>query len=206
MKITDFGIAHSIGSARVTATGELIGTPGYLAPERVAGGQPTPGGDLYALGIVAYECLAGALPFQGTALQVALAHGIRPLPPLPPSVPPGVVAFVMHLTAKEPAWRPPGAADVALIAGRLRDSLRAGASTRGEHTPAVATRPPLTAGPEQLSWSGRARHWLTLALAIVLLTGITEASSSKWTWLPRRAAKTRTVPLTCKNSGGAEGI
>jgi eukaryotic-like serine/threonine-protein kinase len=81
VKITDFGIAHSIGSARVTATGELIGTPGYLAPERVAGGQPTPGGDLYALGIVAYECLAGAPPFQGGALEVALAHGIRPLPP-----------------------------------------------------------------------------------------------------------------------------
>jgi serine/threonine protein kinase len=173
VKITDFGIAHSIGSARVTATGELIGTPGYLAPERVAGGQPTPAGDLYALGIVAYECLAGAPPFQGTALEVALAHGIRPLPPLSPSVPSDVGEFVMHLTARDPAWRPPSAADVALTASRLRDSLRAGTSTRAEYTPAAGTRPPSTAEQEQLSGSGRARYRLTLALAIVVLTGIT---------------------------------
>jgi serine/threonine protein kinase len=173
VKITDFGIAHSIGSARVTATGELIGTPGYLAPERVAGEQPTPAGDLYALGIVAYECLAGAPPFKGTALEIALAHGIRPLPPLPPSVPPDVSAFVMYLTAKDPTWRPPSAADVALTAGRLRDSLRAGTSTQADHPPAVAAPPRSTARQEQMSGSGPARHWLVSALAIVLLAGIT---------------------------------
>jgi serine/threonine protein kinase len=173
VKITDFGIAHSIGSARVTATGELIGTPGYLAPERVAGEQPTPAGDLYALGIVAYECLAGAPPFRGTALEIALAHGIRPLPPLPPSVPPDVSAFVMHLTAKDPAWRPSSAADVALTAGRLRDSLRAGTSTQPGHPPAVAARSPSTTRQERMSGPGPARHWLVAALAIVLLTGIT---------------------------------
>jgi len=60
VKITDFGIAHTIGSAPVTATGELIGTPGYLAPERAEGEQATPASDLYSLGMVAYECLAGA--------------------------------------------------------------------------------------------------------------------------------------------------
>ena len=88
VKITDFGIAHTVGSTPVTATGELIGTPGYLAPERVAGEQATPSSDLYSLGMVAYECLAGAPPFTGTALVVALAQRDRPLPPLPPSVPP----------------------------------------------------------------------------------------------------------------------
>jgi serine/threonine-protein kinase len=62
VKITDFGIAHTIGSASVTASGELIGTPGYLAPERAEGEQATPASDLYSLGMVAYECLADAAP------------------------------------------------------------------------------------------------------------------------------------------------
>lgn len=123
VKITDFGIANVVGSAPVTITGQVIGTPGYLAPERAAGEQATPASDLYALGIVAYECLAGAPPFTGTPLEIALAHGIRPLPPLPASVPPDVVAFVMLLTAKDPAWRPASAADVARTADQLRDGI-----------------------------------------------------------------------------------
>jgi hypothetical protein len=121
VKITDFGIAHAIGAVPVTATGELLGTPGYLAPERVTGQQATEASDLYALGIVAYECLAGEPPFAGTALVIALAHRDRPLPPLPQSVPADVCALVMQLTAKDPAWRPGSAAEVALRAGRLRD-------------------------------------------------------------------------------------
>src|SRR6185437_15752517 len=58
VKITDFGISHTVGSAPVTASGEVIGTPGYLAPEQVAGERATPASDLYSLGMVAYECLA----------------------------------------------------------------------------------------------------------------------------------------------------
>ena len=65
VKITDFGIAHTIGSAPLTASGELIGTPGYLAPERAMGERATPASDLYSLGMVAYECLAGAAAVQG---------------------------------------------------------------------------------------------------------------------------------------------
>ncbi len=83
VKITDFGIAHAVGSAPLTLTGTLLGTPGYLAPERASGAQATPATDLYALGIVAYECLAGAPPFAGKPLDVTLAHRDRPLPPLP---------------------------------------------------------------------------------------------------------------------------
>ena len=86
VKITDFGIAHTVGSASVTASGELMGTPAYLAPERAVGERAGPASDLYSLGIVAYECLTGTPPFAGTSLEVALAHRDRPLPPLPPSV------------------------------------------------------------------------------------------------------------------------
>jgi serine/threonine protein kinase len=123
VKITDFGIAHTVGAASVTATGELVGTPAYLAPERAMGEQAGPASDLYALGIVAYECLTGTRPFEGAPLEVALAHWHRPLPPLPASVAADVTAFVMRLTAKDPARRADDAAEVAWRAGLLRDGV-----------------------------------------------------------------------------------
>lgn len=125
LKITDFGISHAAGSASVTCTGTLIGTPAYLAPERVAGAAGTPATDLYALGVVAYECLAGQPPFTGPPLQVALAQRERPLPALPESVPPPVAALVAELTAKVPWARPATAAEVAQRARRLRDEMAA---------------------------------------------------------------------------------
>lgn len=64
-RITDFGIAYAVGSIPLTVTGTVMGTPGYIAPERVAGAQAGPASDLYALGIVAYECLAGRGPSRG---------------------------------------------------------------------------------------------------------------------------------------------
>jgi len=128
VKITDFGIAHAADSAAVTRTGQLIGTPGYLAPERVMGAPATPASDLYALGVVAYECLAGAPPFTGHVLAVALAHRERPLPPLPGWVPVDVAALVGELTAKDPEGRPRSAGAVALRAGELAGRLAAGAA------------------------------------------------------------------------------
>ena len=161
VKITDFGIAHTIGSASVTASGELIGTPGYLAPERAGGEQATPASDLYSLGMVAFECLAGAAPFTGTALEVALAHRDRPLPPLPPSVSADVCAFVMRLTLKDPARRLDDAAEVAVWAGLLRDGVGVAAPQAG---PDTAPGPPLAAG-----WL---RRRSVLAYACVAVTAL----------------------------------
>jgi serine/threonine-protein kinase len=137
VKITDFGLAHTIGSASVTASGELVGTPGYLAPERAVGQGAGPASDLYSLGIVAYECLTGGRPFSGTPLEVALAHRDRPLPPLPATVAADVTAFVMRLAAKDPASRPGDAAEVTVWAALLRDGVGAGlmAGRRGPVTP-----------------------------------------------------------------------
>src|SRR5579862_1719464 len=123
VRITDFGIAHVVGSTPVTSTGTVMGTPGYIAPERVAGASAGPASDLYALGIMAYECLTGMRPFCGPPLEVAIAHRDRPLPPLPARLPAEVVTFVMMLTAKDPAWRPPSASQVACHARRLRDQV-----------------------------------------------------------------------------------
>jgi len=146
VKITDFGISHAIGSVPVTVTGVVMGTAEYLAPERIAGAQAGPASDLYALGVVAYECLAGIPPFTGKPLDVACAHRDRVVPPLPPSVPVSVSALVMQLVAKDPAWRPGGAADVAHRAGRLRDDPRDGysaaAASRARYPLAAAAAVP----------------------------------------------------------------
>ena len=123
LKITDFGISHVAGSATLTVPGTLIGTPAYLAPERTAGAPAMPAADLYALGIVAFQCLTGKLPFSGPPLAVALAHQERPLPPLPPSVPAEVAALVADLTAKDPWARPASAGEVAQRAEHLRTAL-----------------------------------------------------------------------------------
>ena len=125
VKVADFGISHALDSAALTMTGVVIGSPGYVAPERAAGASATPSSDLYALGVVAYECLVGAPPFRGTGLEVALAHVNQPFPELPPHVPAEVAAFVAKLTSKDPALRPPDAAAVAQTAGQLRDDLLA---------------------------------------------------------------------------------
>jgi serine/threonine-protein kinase len=157
VKITDFGIAHTIGSAPLTASGELIGTPGYLAPERAMGERVTPASDLYSLGMLAYECLAGTPPFRGTPLEVALAHRDRPLPPLPQSVAVDVAALVMRLAAKDPARRLSDAAEVAVWAGLLRD----GVGVAG-----------LQMWPEQPPAAGLFQRRTVLAYACVVVTAV----------------------------------
>jgi serine/threonine-protein kinase len=126
----------------VTRQGTLIGTPAYLAPERVAGYPATPASDLYSLGILAYECLAGARPYAGTPTEIALAHGQRALPPLPGHVPPAVAAFVADLTARDPADRPASARLVSAQAASLRDGLTSQRRPRHGVTP---SQDPMTA-------------------------------------------------------------
>jgi eukaryotic-like serine/threonine-protein kinase len=137
VKVTDFGIAHADGETAVTQPGVLIGTPAYLAPERVSGAPATPAADLYALGVVAHQCLTGQVPFAGEALAVALAHLDRGMPALPPTVPPAVAALVTELTRKDPAARPPSAWDVAVQAEHLRVFLSS-PEELGRPGPAVA--------------------------------------------------------------------
>lgn len=149
VKITDFGIARAAGSAPVTGAGMMLGTPAYLAPERAMGQAATPAADLYALGIVAYRCLAGRLPFTGEPLAVMLACQQQPLPSLPPSVPPEVAALVAQLTAKDPRARPAGAAQVAARARQLHAALATMATPPGALAAGPSGTPPgaLAAGP-----------------------------------------------------------
>jgi hypothetical protein len=154
VKITDFGIAHAAWSAPITQTGALVGTPAYLAPERVMGGPATPASDLYSLGVVGYQCLTGTVPFEGIPHEVTAAHRHRTLPPLPPAVPAGVAELVLDLTARDPAARPASAGEAAVRAGRLRDAL-AGRPTAAPPASEPGGPPPARAmGAEPVTLAG----------------------------------------------------
>ena len=105
----------------------LLGTPRYLAPEVTSANRSVDAHcDIYSLGVVAYECLAGAPPFAADALiALALAHVREVPPPLPPTVPPLVTDMVMRMLAKRPEERPASAQLVADRANALRDALPA---------------------------------------------------------------------------------
>ncbi|GLY87967.1 serine/threonine-protein kinase [Actinoallomurus iriomotensis] len=135
VKITDFGIARGGGSATMTQTGQVMGTAQYVSPEQATGRRITPSSDLYSLGVVAYECLAGMPPFAAdTPIALALMHVREDPPPLPADVPPAVRGLVSAMLAKEPEDRPAGAHEVAEQARRLRLS---GGGAAGEEAGAA---------------------------------------------------------------------
>lgn len=121
VKITDFGIARIADQVPLTATGQVMGTVQYLSPEQASGHAASPATDVYSLGIVAYECLAGKRPFTGESqVAIAMAQINEQPPPLPDSVPAPVRNLVMAMIAKKPADRPSSAASVARAAQALR--------------------------------------------------------------------------------------
>jgi eukaryotic-like serine/threonine-protein kinase len=138
VKITDFGIARLADQVPLTATGQVMGTVQYLAPEQAGGKPASPATDVYSLGIVAYEALAGKRPFRGES-QVAIAMAqIKETPPeLPSSIPSAVRALVMACMAKKPEGRPASAHDLAQAALAL---------ARGDDKAALALIPAPKAG------------------------------------------------------------
>lgn len=142
VKLSDFGIARLFGARRLTATGNVIGTAEYMAPEQAAGRPATPQSDLYSLGVVLYAMLVGRPPFEaGSFLELLQLQ--RYSPPVPvrqhaPDVPPGLEAIVNQLLEKEPEKRPRNATILRRQLEALQRAL-AGASSRPGET-ADATR------------------------------------------------------------------
>ncbi|OZV80026.1 serine/threonine protein kinase [Micromonospora echinospora] len=122
--LTDFGIARSELVGQLTAAGSVLGTASYISPEQAAGAVATPASDVYALGVVAYQCLAGRRPFEGdNPLEIAMRH-VRETPrPLPGDIPPPVRALVDRAMAKDPAARWPSAAALAGAARQVKAAL-----------------------------------------------------------------------------------
>ncbi|WP_243228399.1 serine/threonine-protein kinase [Microbacterium sp. CIAB417] len=137
VKITDFGIARIADQVPLTATGQVMGTVQYLSPEQASGHPASPATDIYSLGIVAYESLAGKRPFTGESqVAIAMAQINEQPPPLPPTVPIPVQNLVMAMIAKKPADRPSSAATVARAAQALR---RGDLNSAAIAVPAIAT-------------------------------------------------------------------
>jgi serine/threonine-protein kinase len=144
VKITDFGIAKVAHQVPVTRGGMVMGTAQYLSPEQAAGHEARPASDVYALGVVAYECLAGVRPFNGeNPVAVAQAQVQDPPPPLPLDIPPAVVGLVMRMLAKDPGRRFPDGASLAAAVARVR----AGGSVAGTGAFVAPTSPPSGAVP-----------------------------------------------------------
>ncbi|HEV2290219.1 MAG TPA: serine/threonine-protein kinase, partial [Gemmatimonadales bacterium] len=168
--VADFGIARAISAAggdRVTETGVSVGTPAYMSPEQALADPQVDGrADIYALGCVLYEMLAGEPPFTGPTAQAVIArHSLDPVPPLTtvrPGVPAELDAAMRRALAKVPADRYPTAADfrAALSGARPAAGPRASTGRRWVVAAAAATmlmsaalflRRPAVAGPPSVA-------------------------------------------------------
>lgn len=173
VRLTDFGLAKKLdGSSDMTATGEMLGTPNYLAPEQASGRQDDigPGCDIYGIGALLYELLTGRPPFMAQSIQDTLLH-IRDTDPvaparLNPAVPRDLDTIVMKCLEKQPARR-------YASAGELGDDL----ARFLRHEPITARR--LSAWERNVKWVRRHRTRAavvgTIALSLIAL-----AAGSLW--------------------------
>lgn len=136
--LVDFGLAFLQGDAALTQEGHCVGSPSYVAPERIGSRQCDARADLYAVGVLLYEMLAGACPFVGSTaqeiLQAALEKPPRPLRALRPDVPPSLEAAIMRALQKDPARRFASAAD---LRAALADATVQ--TDEDDHDPAAST-------------------------------------------------------------------
>ena len=114
LKIADFGIARTVGETRLTRTGLMMGTPGYVSPEQAQGRLVDARSDLFAAGVVLFELLSGRNPHEApdpTAMLLRVMRGGLPLGETEPTVAPAMEALVESLLERDPAQRPASAAE-----------------------------------------------------------------------------------------------
>ncbi|MDR2799203.1 MAG: serine/threonine protein kinase [Bifidobacteriaceae bacterium] len=114
-KVTDFGVSKASNQKDITANGMVMGTAQYLSPEQAVGKDATSLSDIYAVGVIAFEALAGFRPFSGkTAVDIAVAHVKEPIPEfpkdtLPPNLDVPIRELIRAMLAKNPSDRPQNA-------------------------------------------------------------------------------------------------
>ncbi|MCY1136476.1 serine/threonine-protein kinase [Actinoplanes sp. Pm04-4] len=170
VKLVDFGISAAVG-AFDGGDGQLVGTPAYLAPERIKGGPVRPATDVYALGVLMYLALAGKMPWDAsTVTGMVKAHVYAKPAPLPliPGLPLVVTRLVSRCLAKRPADRP-SAVEVADVLGEVA-GLPSAALLRSVSAPTVTLPPVRTRRP------GRA-----VLIAAGAVTGLLAAGGFWWT-------------------------
>jgi serine/threonine protein kinase len=194
-KVVDFGIAQAAQAATLTASGVVLGSADYVAPEQARGGHVGPGADLYSLGCVLFEAVTGQTPYTGAnAVAIATQHVSGPVPdPLVrrPDLPAPVAALIARALAKDPADRFPSAAAMAdaLAAARAAGGTAAGGGpTRvlpvappAPTAPGPGT-PPTPPAPWALATAARPRR---RAVAAVLAVALVLIALLLLAWLPR---------------------
>jgi serine/threonine-protein kinase len=181
VKLTDFGIAKILDAPALTFSEQRFGTPGYIAPEYAEGAAAAPAGDLYALGVVLYEMLTGAMPFDARGAELLVAP-LREAPVKPSvraeGIPAEVEELVLRLIARRPEERPRDAFAVvdalADVLRRLAGSARPPAAVDGDEgrlslvttvgaPPAASVRTELTAELAALPTAEIAARWHGMA-------------------------------------------
>jgi len=180
LKIVDFGLAHLVDTRpeendRITRAGEIFGTPEFMAPEQVRGGEITPRTDLYAAGIILYQMLSGRTPFASdNPTDTLLKQCTAEPPPLgaggsEPGLPAQIHELVAHLLAKDPEDRPESAVAVLEqtegIEALLCDTPVAVAPHPATPTSRTSSVPPPRTLNRQRSRQGGARLWLGVVSA-----------------------------------------
>ena len=141
--VTDFGVSKAISAALpqmgFTSTGMALGTPAYMAPEQIAADPAADHRmDLYALGLLGYEMLAGTVPFNEDSPQKTMAAQLTrdpaPIETLRPDVPPELAQLIRQLLSKVPEGRPARAGDVVVALEAIGESSMASAASRNRPT------------------------------------------------------------------------
>ena len=154
-RLTDFGIARIGGEALVTTAGMVMGTVCYMAPEALAGAEPAPAGDVYAVGVTLYQLLAGRPPFTGQAAMVIHDH-LHAAPPRPDGLPDPLWQLIAACLSKDPATRP----TVTQVAAALRHpGAFAGLAPGGPWASEGTTEAAAGTGPHTITGIG----WLSPA-------------------------------------------
>jgi serine/threonine-protein kinase len=150
VKLLDFGIAKSRGDSRLTNAGELFGTPQYIAPERITGGEAGPSVDLYALGVIFFEMVTGQLPFEASDPTTFLIKHMKEQPPrtrmIDPRLPEKFDTLVAQLLEKDPKARPVDAHRIEQELVVLAHALGIPVPPEPEEDP-QSSRPPAAALP-----------------------------------------------------------
>jgi eukaryotic-like serine/threonine-protein kinase len=187
-KLTDFGISRQLEQDGMTATGRVLGTTDYVAPEQAMGHPVDPRSDVYSLGVVLYEMLVGQVPFQADSqVGVAMKHVNESLPDVQqrrPEISAAAALVVERATAKDPNERYQGVGEMIddLSTALEVEAARAG-STTGEATSVLDAVPPpkrKLAGRNRLSWAAIVG---LLVVAAVALTAVWLISSGKLDFL-----------------------
>jgi ABC-type transport system substrate-binding protein len=168
-RLSDFGIAFARTEERLTRSGALVGTPAYMSPEQVAGGTVDGRTDIYALGIVLYECVAGRPPFVGPVQSVLyrIAHEPAPRPSdMGADVEPELEALIMACLTKDPGQRPQDANEIANRLERYQSSIQDAERSHAMLSTMQVSRPKGLAAPALSRLIGRERELGALCRAL----------------------------------------